>query len=104
LPKADNLDAIKWLQQTIDSRIDQKFRQMGIPNLYIPGVVKVISQIPASSGKYFADVYLNGSTIAATNIPVNPDIAANVAVSTPVWVLRVNFDQADLYVAMRKLA
>lgn len=98
------MGAIRWIEDYINTRIDQKLREMGIPQLLIPGVVKTISQIPASSGKYFADVYLNGSATASTNIPVSPDIAANVAVNTPVWIIAVNFNNLDMFVLARKLA
>ncbi|WP_156900217.1 hypothetical protein [Alicyclobacillus contaminans] len=95
------MDAIRWLEQYIDNAIDKRLRDLGIPRLLIPGVVQSVT---TSNGNTFANVFLNGSTTAATNIPVNPDIAANVTANTPVWVMCVNFNNLDMFVLARKLA
>ncbi|WAH35054.1 hypothetical protein [Alicyclobacillus dauci] len=99
--KADRAKAIKWLHQLIDDRVNQRIRELGMPGFLISGVV---STTRVTNGNTFADVYLNGSAVSSTNIPVNPDIAANVTANTPVWVLQVNFNSLDLYVLARKLA
>lgn len=99
--KAEHMDTIRWIERYIDDAINQKLKSLGIPNFMKSGVV---SATRITNGHTFADVYINGSATASTNIPVNPDIVANVAVNTPVWVVAVNFNGLDLFVLARKLA
>lgn len=101
MPKADNVQAIKWLTEMVNNIVDRKLRQMGIPNLFMSGVVNATR---VTNGHTFADVYINGSTKLSTNIPVNPDIVANVTANTPVWVIAINFNSIDMFVIARKLA
>jgi hypothetical protein len=102
LPSADNVKLLQWLDRHIEKAIQDKLNEMGIPRLFVPGVVKQVTT--DANGNHFADVYLNGSTTASTNIPVNPDIAANITANTPVWVVNINFNNLDMYVLARKLA
>lgn len=95
------MEAIRWLDKYVRKAIRDELNKMGIPRLFIPGVVQSVTSV---NGKTYANVYLNGSSTATTNVPVNPDIAANVTANTPVWVLAVNFNNLDLYVIARKLA
>lgn len=98
---AETADIMRYLDKSIRRIVKDELNKMGIPRLFISGVVKSVYK---NGNNTFADVYLNGSSIASTNIPVNPDIASNVTANSPVWVICVNFSQIDLFVIARKLA
>jgi hypothetical protein len=101
LSSSDMIEIQRWLDKMVRNVIKQELNKMGIPRLLIPGVVQSVYK---NGNNTYANVYLNGSSTASSNIPVNPDIASNVTANTPVWVMAVNFDQRDLYVLARKLA
>ncbi len=101
MPSSDDMDSIRYIHEYIDNRIEAKLNELGIPRLFKAGMVNATR---VTNGHTFADVYINGSTVLSTNIPVNPDIAANVTANTPVWVIAINFNGLDLFVLARKLA
>lgn len=81
--------------------ISKRLEDLGIPRLFVYGVIKSITVSGQSGGLSVADVYLNGATTASTNIPVNPDVAPHLSAGDPVWVIRVNFDSRDMFVLCR---
>jgi hypothetical protein len=101
LNSSDMMEIQRWLDKTVRKMVKQELNKMGVPRLLLTGVVQSVYK---NGNNTYANVYLNGDPTISTNIPVNPDIAANVTANTPVWVMAVNFDQRDLYVLARKLA
>jgi hypothetical protein len=98
---SEDVEAMRWIDKYVRRVVRDELNSMGIPRLFISGVVNATRVV---SGKTYADVYLNGSSTLTTNVPVNPDIVSNITANTPVWVFAINFNNLDLYVAMRKLA
>gem|GEM_PF-4062953 len=98
---ADYAKANKFLRELLNKMISKHLTKMGIPQLFSFGIIKSITPSGARGELSVADVYLNGSTTAATNIPVNPDIAYGLEVGDPVWVTNINFNSADKYVIAR---
>lgn len=92
---------MQWRKQTVQQMIKSELDNMGIPRLFVYGVIKSITVTGQSGGLSVADVYLNGASTASTNIPVNPDIALTLKAGDPVWVIRVNFDSRDMFVLSR---
>jgi hypothetical protein len=98
---ADDVAIIRNLDAYVRNTIRDELKKLGVPCFCFYGTV---SAVRTANGKTYADVMLNGSSTASTNIPVNPDIAANVTAGTPVIVMAMNFNTKDLYVMARKLA
>ena len=96
--------ALKWLERAIERIVRRVLKSMGMPGFLLHGVVQSVTQNPANSGKYYANVTLAGAVgPAGTNIPVNPDIdATRLTPGTPVFVMCVNFDKMDMFVLCRK--
>lgn len=99
--KADLAQAMQWRKQQTEQIVNNELAKLGIPRLFVYGVIKSITVAGQSGGLSVADVYLNGATTASTNIPVNPDVAPHLSAGDPVWVIRVNFDSRDMFVLCR---
>ena len=91
------MDAQKELDvlYTMVSKIVKK--EMQNRSNYLPFLLP--GEIVSVSGS-FASVTINGSTTATPNIPINP--AITVVASDHVWVLKVNFQDADKMVLCKR--